>query len=162
MQRVNQKIPGHLGRLAGLLKCSHCVIAARYGREPPTGEAADNVRGEQRGWLQLNLMQKLQRMEHFGEGATQNIRIRAFDSPPSHGMRSDESCLCLTQEHFLALEACLFLGHLTTCFCHGEPSHEKRPAFLNPYAPAGSCLYHFRKRSWQRQGFCFDPKRNAL
>lgn len=86
MQKVNQKIPDCLGRLVGLLKCSHCAIGAR---QPPTGEASGNVRGGKRGWLQLNLVQKLQRIEHFREGATQNIRIRGSDSPPSHGMMSD-------------------------------------------------------------------------
>lgn len=55
----------------------------------PYWGSLSNVRGGKRGWLQLNLVQKLQRIEHFREGATQNIRIRGSDSPPSHGMMSD-------------------------------------------------------------------------
>lgn len=150
MQRVNQKIPGGLGRLAGLLQHSHYALAAHYCWEPPNGKASGNVRGAKREWLKLNLVQKLQRMEHFREGATQNTRIRGFDSSPSHGRMSDRAAFVSQEDTPSSWRpARSWVTWQCVSAMVNPPSHQKRPAFLNPYTPPGSCLYHFRKRSRQ-------------
>lgn len=134
MQRINQWIPSCLVGLVGLLECSQSAIAAS-----PLLARLQAISQVGRGCgCSLTLVQKLQRIVHFREGTIRNTgTIDWVDEWQRAAFASHKSASQFWRPaHY---------GITWWCVCHGEPTDEQRPAFLNPYTSTDGCIYLVRK-----------------